>query len=139
MKNDSSSIEINWSEKYKQLKDFQDRFGHCDVPFSYPENPSLGRWVRKQRVFKEQLPEQRIQRLNEIGFQWRLFELSWEKQYTALVAYKEKFGHCNVSKKQAQKEYRQLARWLNQQRKYIQEQNHRMSQYKLDKLNALGI
>jgi hypothetical protein len=37
--------EEKWVEKYEQLKDFRDRFGHCRVPKMWDENLALGTWV----------------------------------------------------------------------------------------------
>ena len=64
-----------------ELIAFKEEFGHCDVPCKYPENKSLGRWCsntrttynRKKKGMKVErhLPQSRIERLEEIGFEWR--------------------------------------------------------------------
>ena len=66
--------------RFKQLIDFIDEFGHCNVPQRYSANPSLGRWCKEMRgaykkIQKGQTPrsnlsQKRIERLNEIGFLW---------------------------------------------------------------------
>ena len=62
--------------------------GHVDVPQTYKDNKSLGKWVGKQReqfkvYFKNvhsppdevvscAMTEERMRRLNEIGFKWSM-------------------------------------------------------------------
>lgn len=119
------------------MKDFKDRFGHCNIPQHWIENPSLGRWVIRQRVYKERLTEERIAMLDKIGFTWNIFDAVWEENYQELVLFKEKFGHGNVSK--GQTEYLKLADWLQKQRKDKKQNEPRLTKYKIDKLDSLGI
>ena len=62
-----------WEIKYEMLIDYNRRFGNCNVPQAWNENPKLGRWVGTQRklFFKGTLPSDRISRLEEIGFRWK--------------------------------------------------------------------
>eukprot|EP00577_Skeletonema_sp_RCC1716_P007491 CAMPEP_0113404456 /NCGR_PEP_ID=MMETSP0013_2-20120614/18398_1 /TAXON_ID=2843 ORGANISM="Skeletonema costatum, Strain 1716" /NCGR_SAMPLE_ID=MMETSP0013_2 /ASSEMBLY_ACC=CAM_ASM_000158 /LENGTH=604 /DNA_ID=CAMNT_0000290057 /DNA_START=195 /DNA_END=2009 /DNA_ORIENTATION=+ /assembly_acc=CAM_ASM_000158 len=46
--------ESAWRKKFDQLRDFARENGHCNVPQKYPANPSLGRWVARQRLFMRQ-------------------------------------------------------------------------------------
>ena len=39
-----------WDERLNQLKAYQKRFGNCNVPGEFNENPSLGFWVSNQRA-----------------------------------------------------------------------------------------
>ena len=67
--------------------------GHCNVPATYRHSP-LGTWVGKQREeYKKlkdkkssQLDKYRIDKLNEIGFQWTILNwttVSWEDRFEA--------------------------------------------------------
>ena len=38
----------------------------------------------------------RIQSLNELGFEWEVQAYTWEKQHQQLAVYKDKFGRTNV-------------------------------------------
>lgn len=38
-----------WTEKFQELMEFRGQRGHCNVPHSFDENPSLARWVKRQR------------------------------------------------------------------------------------------
>jgi len=47
------------------------------------------------------LSPERIKRLEEIGFKWKLVDndKTFEKRIQDLVAFKSKFGHCDVCRK----------------------------------------
>ena len=54
-----------WEEKFKELVQYKEKHGHCDVPGD--EGP-LGSWVAKLR---ERPPEgERKERLDALGFEW---------------------------------------------------------------------
>jgi hypothetical protein len=70
-----------FEKRCRELVEFKEEFGHFDVPQKFANNPSLGRWcndVRKayKRIQKGMKPRGhlsqggRIERLEEIGFQW---------------------------------------------------------------------
>jgi len=91
--------------RYKELNDFRDEFGHCNVPRKYSVNPSLGNWCSNMRCAynqiqqgqtpKRHLTQNQIERLEEIGFKWNLIE-TFEQHCRDLEAFKSEFGHCNV-------------------------------------------
>jgi hypothetical protein len=62
-----------WERRFEQLLSFQQRFGHCQVPMHWREDPAFGHWVDNQRAFRKagKLSSERVRRLDEIGFQWR--------------------------------------------------------------------
>merc|ERR1712228_519493 len=39
-----------WYKKYEELKEYERREGHCDVPSVFNENKSLAVWVHNQRT-----------------------------------------------------------------------------------------
>jgi hypothetical protein len=63
-----------WEERYQQLRLYKDIYGHCMVPARFPENRSLGYWVKHIRSYYNEgrLPEDWIVRLNTLGFVWRV-------------------------------------------------------------------
>ena len=80
-----NSHKAGWDDKFYQLRDFGKKFGHCNVPSSWSENPSLAVWVKFQRrqykmkmnggSFKvsdanknNTLTDDRIEKLLSIGF-----------------------------------------------------------------------
>ncbi len=64
--------EMFWEEMFSKLLDYKNNYGNCNVPYQWPENYKLASWVSRQRNMKkkEKLSEERIQRLEAIGFVW---------------------------------------------------------------------
>ena len=105
-----------WSNNLKALQDFHAEFGHWNVPEE--SNKELWGWVRRQReAYKnEKLSQDRIDRLDAIGFDWRnLYEQKWDEQFEALVAFKKKYGHCDVPG--GFKDDPALGSWVSEQRR----------------------
>jgi hypothetical protein len=82
------SIGFKWKglkpfdEYMDELREFKAKNGHCNVPFQYSENKSLGHWVGKIRRKKlgklannggpdRKLTKERIAQLDKMGFNWR--------------------------------------------------------------------
>eukprot|EP00951_Prasinocladus_malaysianus_P040061 scaffold455737_cov15-Prasinocladus_malaysianus.AAC.1 len=69
-----------------------ERAGDCDVPRDYADDPALGAWVHEQRERKRkgQLPDDKVEKLEELGFQFRSAqEILWDEQFERLEAYKQ--------------------------------------------------
>ena len=105
-----------WEARFAELKLYQQRFGNCDLPAEYKENPVLGRWVRTQRILykRGRLTEERIQRLNEVGVIWEKLDAQWDARFAELEAYHKRFGNCEVPREF--KENPGLATWVTTQR-----------------------
>ncbi|MBF0626089.1 MAG: helicase associated domain-containing protein [Magnetococcales bacterium] len=60
-------------EMFMALAAFRQRHGHCNVPLEWPENPPLALWVLSQRQQRRQgrLDEERVRRLETLGFAWQ--------------------------------------------------------------------
>ena len=39
------SLGESWNQRYNELTEFRNEYGHCNVPSRYPPNPELGVWV----------------------------------------------------------------------------------------------
>ena len=68
------SFQDRWVEMFKRLQAYQQEHnGTCNVPFKYPQDPKLGKWVsmQRQRYKKGLLAKERCEQLNAIGFEWR--------------------------------------------------------------------
>jgi superfamily II DNA/RNA helicase len=83
-----------WDYRFGQLKAYKKQNGHCNVPSA---KTALGIWVANQRAGYNsgKLFEERIQRLNGIGFEWELKDAAWESKFAELEAYKKQHDHCN--------------------------------------------
>lgn len=70
----------NWMTMYKQIIAYKEKNGHCKVPKNYKDNIALGAWTRNQRAQymlrqrgkKSPMTEERIKKLEAIGFLWKL-------------------------------------------------------------------
>jgi hypothetical protein len=109
-------LDAAWEEMFVTLVDYRDRFGDCKVPKRWPENRRLGSWATNQRISKKsgKLSEDRIRRLEELGFVWNTRDTAWEERFAALVNYRDRSGNCNVP--QNWPENPQLAEWVSTQR-----------------------
>jgi hypothetical protein len=65
-----------WMTFYNELVQYKREFGNCKVPSNYKSNPPLERWVAGQRssMKSKSLSEDRIKKLNRLGFIWDAFK-----------------------------------------------------------------
>ena len=71
---------LNWITRFNELVAYKAKFGHMLVPKKLKENEALGTWVRNQRCqymakkrgHKSPMTEERIKKLTDIGFEWKL-------------------------------------------------------------------
>jgi hypothetical protein len=124
---DWNHYDTAWVQSYGDLLKFKKQHGHCSVPIK--ASGSLGKWVTRQRQAyrvsqqgdgPSSMTQSRQDLLNAIGFDWGTPQgkkVSWEERYRELLAFKETFGHCNVSQNT---EYHTLALWVSSQRKGYQ-------------------
>ena len=88
----------SWDERLGELAVFRAQHGHTQVNRRSPEVRQLGNWVGIQRKSFNQgcLSENRIARLNELGFDWNPFESKWERYFATLAEFYAAQGHCEV-------------------------------------------
>ena len=125
-----------WNKNIDDLVDFKSINGHCNVPQNYPENPALGGLCSNLRRYykKNKLAQDKIKRLDDLGFIWDLLEYEWNKNYNALIDFKSIHGHCNVPRNYP--EYPALGRWCDKQRTAYK--NNKLSKDKIKQLDDLG-
>jgi Helicase associated domain len=122
--------DARWRKRYEELVEYKNIHGHCNVP----QSTDLGKWVKMQRENKHEsdlkregktphrkkpkpcLSEDRIAKLEAIGFQWRVAKpaVGWDRRYQQLLEYKEKHGDCNVP--QSYLPDKPFGRWVMKQR-----------------------
>jgi len=127
-------VRAAWEAMFQALVAFKGKQGHCNVPFRWRENPELGRWVSRQRSRKGKLSEERLARLEALGFEWDSITAKWEEMFQALVAFKKDKGHCRVPAKGS--ENSQLATWVGVQRQAFR--GGKLSEVRVARLEALG-
>jgi hypothetical protein len=122
----------DWEKRYAQLVQFQQTNGHCLIPHGYEPDPGLAEWVHRQRttyasMIKQQqqqeeenqdsnlqIVQQRMKKLQDIGFNFTVHSDKWMVHYQQLVKYKQTFGNCQVPTHYT--ENTKLGRWVHTQR-----------------------
>jgi superfamily II DNA or RNA helicase len=107
-----------WEDGFSALKQYKKMKGDCLVPVKYiSENGyGLGRWVNRQRCNQSELSEDRIQRLEKLGFVWNVMSEQWEAGFRALKKYKQAMGDCLVPTAHVTKDGYRLGQWVGVQR-----------------------
>lgn len=101
----SKAGDKSWEDYYADLERYKERHGDCKVAQGWKDDPSLGEWVRKMRALytKGKLEASKIERLNRLGFLWRVYKKrmkrTWDDYFEDLKKYKEIYGHCQVTQR----------------------------------------
>ena len=126
-----------WKNRFAELKAFKKKFGHCLVPMENYSNMRLAHWVGTQRLNRNRLSRERRQRLEKLGFTWKVIEMSprkdWDARFRELVEFKRRFGHCSVPANRP--ENVPLANWVSRQKRDRAE----LSPQQKRRLEALGL
>jgi len=137
-----------WDEQYANLRTFKDQHGHCLVPQHYTDR-KLAVWVGYQRQelnlikrngSSKYLTPDRMERLNQLGFVWNVFDLRWNQMFDRLKKFRETNGHFHVSESD-------LLIWIKKQREqYVMYQDEKqrkcrkckLTPEKLQQLQSIG-
>jgi len=125
--------------QFAKLVAYQQRFGHCQVPKLWPEDPRFANWVHYQRsaYAKNVLKPERQHRLEQIGFNW-LGEapgaVSWADRVAQLAAFKARFGHCDLHGQWPEEP--ELGHWATAQRRLWRKR--RLNNEHIRRLEELG-
>ena len=130
------SFGTQWEAMFPILEEYRERHGDCLVPARWKENPQLSNWVNVQRTAynKGTLSNEKINRLEELGFIWDTHDALWEERYQELVVYKQEHGDCLVPK--VYPENQQLAGWVGTQRQSYRKD--KLSQDRVKRLEGIG-
>ncbi len=130
--------DLRWNEGFDHLIRYKERVGDCLVPESFSDgNYDLGRWVGKQRQTKKRgkLSDDRIAKLDQLGFIWDVNDFRWSTHFSALTEYKSRYGDCSVNPKYVVNGI-ELGKWVNRQRS--NRKLGRMSADQIEKIDSLG-
>jgi superfamily II DNA or RNA helicase len=127
---------IAWEERFEELKAYRNSFGDCDVPYEWPENIEMARWLGKQQTAyrRGELEESKLRKLEDLGVSWKSRRDKWDMRFEELVRFKEQNGHVVPSYFKA--ETKQLSLWCTSQRKA--EKEGRLPADRIAKLSSLG-
>jgi hypothetical protein len=59
-------------DNFHLLVQYEEIYGHCNVPRRYKQDPVLGRWVNTQRQRKDKLSDDQCAKLDDLGFSWSM-------------------------------------------------------------------
>ena len=89
-----------FEERVENLKAFKAKHGHCNVPYRYDLDPSLGEWVKDMRRGVLKITYERKKLLNQVGFNWETRSnrrnREWNDVLDKLKRYKAQNGDCKV-------------------------------------------
>jgi superfamily II DNA or RNA helicase len=100
----------NWDDMLTELHTVWSKFNHCDVENQRLRLFKLHRWVEDQRwkFSRGELAADQIKQLKQLGIDFPPVEnavaseatpqKAWEAMFENLVAYKQKYGDCDVPK-----------------------------------------
>jgi len=91
----------------------EDPEGYLAEAKAKPENPYAATAKTTAKPAVGRLTDDRIRRLEELGFVWSLRD-DWMKHYEELRVYRSQFGNCNVPARYTQN--RRLGIWVSAQR-----------------------
>jgi len=84
-----------WENRFKELLDFKNEFGHLNVPMKYK---TLGQWVTKHRKARQSgiLSKEKMDILDSIGFIWDAKEWQFQRGLKELKDFKAMHGHLEI-------------------------------------------
>ncbi|KAL7476232.1 hypothetical protein ACHAW6_002111 [Cyclotella cf. meneghiniana] len=151
-----SANQDHWNSMLFYLLLFKARWGDFNVPSNDPAHVALHEWVLEQRALYKQhqesggevdspssggLTPDRISVLDTIGFTWNIRgDVFWQKQFDALVAYKNEHGDVKVPRLFSKNP--KLGEWVTDQRRQLKAKldgrPSMMTDERKEKLDAIG-
>jgi hypothetical protein len=138
-----------WQQRFDELVQFKNEYGHCCVPSHWPQNSPLAQWVKRQRsqnkLKKEDkhsnMTDERENALGDLGFVWDSHAIFWEEKLSELFSFRDIHGHCNVPTKYPDNP--KLAIWAKCQRRQFKlfttgDKRSNMTLERLSKLSDAG-
>lgn len=124
-------VSTYWDRRYAQLAAYKKRYGHVNVSRT-AENKSFRSWIDTQRRWRAAnlLSSDRIRRLDELGFIWKVKSAQWDQMFERLTVFQKKYRHCIVPRKADHS----LAIWVCNTRR----RKDRLTKEQLIKLVAIG-
>ena len=133
-------LDAQWTEKYDRIVKYKEEYNTTCVPFRYPADPPLGRWVHNQRynynTNQSSLTADRIAQLESIGFVWNPFDAQWNEKYDRLIKYKKQNKTTHVPYSYPADP--QLGRWVHNQRHDYQTNKSCLTADRITQLNSIG-
>jgi hypothetical protein len=119
--------EQKWEAHFAELVQFREKHGmypyECEIKQLDEEGKRLWDWTRREKMLYRKykagdsntsMTEERIKRLEEIGFSWNIYNDLWMQRYSELVKYHEHHGNSLVPINYPANQ--RLAKWVSDQR-----------------------
>jgi hypothetical protein len=129
--------QVRWESMFADLVEYRRRHGDCNVPYGWPENPALAKWVKGLRAAQKRgdLDFERTRRLDALGFGWeRSGDARWDEMYAVLADYRRVHGHCRIST--LSEDCRLLGNWVHTQRTLGKQ--GKLDRDRIARLDAIG-
>lgn len=111
-----------WEQMFQELADFKSTEGHVNPPTEFKKAPQLGNFVDNQRQnyrmrteTNDLISDERIERLESLGFVWNLYEEQWNMRFEELKDYVKANGNALVPWRY--EDNKPLGIWVAEQRK----------------------
>ena len=140
--------EDRWDYMLSEMLEFREANGHCLVPHTFPANPQLARWVKRQRrQYKlmndgktSTMTKERAHVLEQEGFIWDSHDAAWKEKIVELRKYRAQHGHTLVPS--SFKPNPHLATWVKCQRRqyklYLEGKSSAMNPKRIAELEKEG-
>ena len=133
-------FEHSWEQGINRLQAYKSEHGHVLVPQEYETSDgfNLGVWVSQKRFAKskDNLSDEQIQRLDDLGFIWDVLEHLWEQRIKRLQAYKSEHGHVLVPFDYETSDGFKLGVWVSQKR--VAKSKGKLGDEQIQRLDDLG-
>lgn len=128
-----SKIEISWEENYEKLKQYYLENNTCRIYHTHGDS-YLYRWSIYQRRARKEgvLSEERIKKLDEIGYEWEYKKRKFDVMFDELEEYYKKHGHTRVKESENKSLYGFV---IGKRAKYARGE---LPQHEIEKLNELN-
>ena len=134
------SHDDRWDDMYNRLVGYWKKNNSTNVPKDYEDDPQLGRWVNHQRIYYKKndsaMTDEKIERLEAIGFVWDAQEALWQEMYSRLVQYWKLKNSTIVP--QRYEDDPELGWWVTNQRTLYKKNDSRMTPERIEKLEAIA-
>ncbi len=124
---------------YSVAKAYFDEFGNLDVSTGYQHKSGfwLGSWIDKVRKKRNELTEEQIKLLDEIGFVWDPTD-SFEAHFRLAKKYYDVHGCLPLEPKQCKDDNElQICRWLRRQ--LLKKNEGKLDNERISRLSAIGM
>jgi hypothetical protein len=124
-----------WHVMFRRLVAHRKKYGSANVRRTYKDDPKLATWVNSQRTSyrKKGLSEERINRLESIGFVWKDRE-AWDQMFRKLVSYKKKHNSTIAPIRYVRDP--KLGNWVSRQRTFYS--NKTIPIDRINRLESIG-